>query len=313
MFWLWLVFGVVIIAMLALDLGVLHRDAHEVSLREAALWTAIWKSLALIFNVGVFLFYHPVDMPGHSPGLQFLTGYLIELSLSMDNVFVWAVIFTYFAVPPRYQHRILFWGIVGAVVLRLTFILIGAELVKQFDWVLYIFGVFVLVAGIKMLLHRIDEIDPERNPVLAFARKRLRVTKDYEGQRFFVRRGGALWVTPLFLVLLVVETTDIIFAVDSIPAIFGITRDPFIIITSNIFAILGLRALYFLLAGMIKLFRYLNIGLAVILCFIGVKMLLAMVYHIPLGASLGVICGVLAVTILASVWADKMQSKRMVE
>ena len=252
-------------------------------------------------------------MPGHSPGLQFLTGYLIELSLSMDNVFVWAVIFTYFAVPPRYQHRILFWGIVGAVVLRLTFILIGAELVKQFDWVLYIFGVFVLVAGIKMLLHRIDEIDPERNPVLAFARKRLRVTKDYEGQRFFVRRGGALWVTPLFLVLLVVETTDIIFAVDSIPAIFGITRDPFIIITSNIFAILGLRALYFLLAGMIKLFRYLNIGLAVILCFIGVKMLLAMVYHIPLGASLGVICGVLAVTILASVWADKMQSKRMVE
>lgn len=291
---LWVGFSVFVLTMLILDLGVFHRKAHAVSLREAAIWTVVWVVLALGFNVAVYF------LKGSTAALEFFTGYVIEWSLSMDNVFVFAVVFGYFAVPKQHQHRVLFWGILGAVVMRLTFILIGTALLKQFHWVIYVFGAIVLIAGIKMFRQGAEDIHPERNPLLNLARKYLRVTPTFEGERFFVRQNGALLATPLFLVLIVVEATDVVFAVDSIPAIFAITRDPFIVFTSNIFAILGLRALYFLLAGVMGMFRYLDEGLAVILCFIGVKMLITDFYKIPIGLSLGVVCAVLAISIVAS-------------
>jgi tellurite resistance protein TerC len=298
--WLWAGFNLFVLAMLAVDLGIFHRKAHEVSIWEAAAWSAVWVILAMVFATGV---YH---VAGAQAGLEFLAGYLIEKALSVDNLFVFVLIFSYFGVPPRYQHRVLFWGILGALVMRGTMIGAGAYLVHRFEWILYIFGAFLVFTAIRMATQEDEEIEPEANPVLRLVRRFLPVSKDYHGQRFFVRegrgpRGGARWVaTPLFLVLVLVETTDLIFAVDSIPAVFAVTHEPFLVYSSNIFAILGLRALYFLLAGIIRRFHYLKFGLSVVLGFVGVKMLMVEIYKIPIAASLATIVTVLAVTMVAS-------------
>jgi tellurite resistance protein TerC len=292
--WLWAGFNLFILAMLALDLGVFHRKSHEVSIREATVWSAVWITLALIFNAGLWFFR------GSEPALQFFTGYLIEKSLSVDNIFVIALIFSYFAVPSIYQHRVLFWGILGALVMRAVFILAGAALLAKFHWVIYVFGAFLILTGIKMALHRNAEMHPENNPVLRLVRRLVPVTHEYRESHFFVREKGVLMATPLFLVLVLVETTDLIFAVDSIPAIFAVTEDPFIVYTSNVFAILGLRSLYFVLAGVIQKFVYLKLGLAGVLVFVGAKMALVDVYKIPSAVSLGVIATILAVSVIAS-------------
>jgi len=291
---LWVIFNLFVLGVLALDLLVLHRKAHAVSLREALAWSSVWVSLALLFAVGVYV------VRGEEKALEFLTGYVIEWSLSVDNLFVFLVIFSYFAVPPLYQHRVLFWGILGALVLRAIFIATGTALLANFHWMIYVFGGFLVFTGIKLLFAGEEKIEPEKNPAVRLVRRFIKVTPDYEGQRFFIRKDGRLWATPLLLVLVVVETTDVIFAVDSIPAIFGITLDPFIVYTSNVFAILGLRALFFLLAGVMDMFRYLKIGLSVVLCFVGAKMMLADFYKIPIGVSLGVVAGILGISILAS-------------
>jgi tellurite resistance protein TerC len=284
----------VIGAMLALDLLVLHRDAHEVSMREAALTSAMWVALGVLFGVFVWVF------SGGEHAGEYFAGYLIEKSLSVDNIFVFALIFGYFAVPAKYQHRVLFWGVVGALVLRAGFIAAGATLLDRFSWTVYVFGAFLVVTGIRMLRQRDDHVDPGRNPLLRLLRRRVPMTDGYEGQRFFVRRAGRLVATPLLAVLLVVETTDVVFAVDSIPAIFAVTDEPFLVFTSNAFAILGLRALYFLLAGMITRFAYLKLGLAAVLAFVGVKLVLTHVVHLPIWLSLGVIAGILGTSLVAS-------------
>jgi tellurite resistance protein TerC len=302
--WAWGVFLLVVIAMLMVDLGVFHRKAHVLSMREATIWSIVWVVVALVFNAIVWVWL------GHQKALEFFTGYLVEKALSADNIFVFAVLFNYFAVPPEYRHRVLFWGVLGAIVFRLTFILAGTALLKKFHWVVYIFGIIVIVSGIKLLMRKDEEIDPERNPVLRLARRFLPITPNYHGQKFFVRLNGKFMATPLTLVLLVVESTDIVFAVDSIPAIFAITRDPFIVFTSNVCAILGLRALYFLLEGMIRLFRYLDEGLAVILVFIGIKMLVSEFYKIPTWVALGFVAAVLAITITLSLMAERREQVR---
>ena len=302
---LWILFNVFVLLMLALDLGVFHRKAHVVSLREAAAWSTVWVVLALLFNAGIWYY------SGHQRGLEFLTGYLIEKSLSVDNIFVFVALFQYFGVEPRYQHRVLFWGILGALIMRGLMIWLGVELIERFEWILYVFGAFVIFTGVKMLRHKPDNIRPEQNPVFRWARKYLRVTETYQGQKFFIRRGQAIYATPMFLVLLVVETTDLAFAVDSIPAIFAITRDPFIVYTSNVFAILGLRALYFLLAGILPYFRYLSLGLSIVLIFIGTKMLAVQWVHVPIGLSLGVVAAVLTTSVLASVAASKAEQRAL--
>lgn len=291
---LWIVFGAIISVVLALDLGIFHRNSEEQSLRQSGLWTIFWVVLALAFNTSIYF------LRGAQPALEFFTGYVVEWSLSMDNVFVFALIFTCFCVPKAFQHKVLFWGILGAIVMRLTFILLGSALLHRFEWVLYVFGVIVLLAGIRMFRHTPEEMHPERNPILKLACRYLRVTPGFVGDRFFTRENGLLMATPLFLVLLVVEASDVVFAVDSVPAIFAITKDPFIVFTSNVFAIMGLRALYFLLAGIIGSFRYLSEGLALVLCFVGIKMLLADVFHIPTAVSLAVILGILGGSIALS-------------
>jgi tellurite resistance protein TerC len=291
---LWIGFTVFVLAMLALDLGVFHRKEHAVSPREALVWTLVWVGLALVFNAGVYYWF------GTERALQFLTGYLIEKALSVDNLFVFLVLFTYFAVPAGLQHRVLFWGILGALVMRAGFILAGAALIQQFHWVMYLFGAFLVVTGIKLLAHNEEEVHPERNPVLRLFRRLVPAVSDYRGTRFVVKEAGRWYATPLLMVLVVVEATDIVFAIDSIPAIFAITDDPFIIFTSNIFAILGLRALYFLLAGMLGRFYYLKIGLGLVLAFVGAKMLLADLYKIPVAASLAVVATLLGGSIVAS-------------
>ena len=291
---LWIVFNVFVLGMLALDLGVFHRKAHAVSLKEALVWCCVWVSLALTFNAGIYIWSGP------EKALEFLTGYLIEYSLSVDNVFVFAIIFSYFAVPAAYQHRVLFWGILGALVMRAIFIAMGTALLTAFHWMIYVFGGFLILTGIKLLLTGDHKLEPEKNPVVRLVRRVMRVTNEYHGQRFFLRNDGHLWVTPLFLVLVVIESTDVIFAMDSIPAIFGITLDPFIVYTSNVFAILGLRSLYFLLAGIMDKFHYLKVGLSFVLCFVGAKMMLADFYKIPIGVSLGVIAGILGTSMVAS-------------
>jgi tellurite resistance protein TerC len=297
-------FITVVLGLLALDLGVFHRKAHAVSTKEAASWTVVWITLALLFNGAIYLFWH-VMMPGSAStngqaALEFLTGYLIEYSLSVDNIFVFVLIFSYFRVPAAYQHRVLFWGIMGALVMRGILILVGAALIEQFHWVIYIFGAFLIFTGIRMAFHKDEEIHPDDNPLIKLARRVIPVTSSYEGQRFFVRHAGKLMATPLFLVLLLAESTDLIFALDSIPAIFAVTLDPFIVFTSNACAILGLRSLYFLLAGVVDKFHYLKLGLATILTFVGVKMVLADIFHIPIAASLLVIVSILVVAIVAS-------------
>jgi tellurite resistance protein TerC len=298
---LWVVFNVFVLGILALDLLVLHRKAHAVSLREAAVWSCVWVSMALLFGVGVYYFR------GSEKALEFLTGYVIEWSLSVDNLFVFLVIFSYFAVPAIYQHRVLFWGILGALVLRATFIATGTALLANFHWMIYVFGGFLIFTGLKLLCTGDEKIEPEKNPAVRLVRRFIKITPDYQGQRFFIRRDTRLWATPLFLVLVVVETTDVIFAIDSIPAIFAITLDPFIVYTSNVFAILGLRALFFLLAGVMEMFHYLRVGLSFVLCFVGAKMLMIDFYKIPIGASLGVVAGILILSILASMLKQRKE------
>jgi tellurite resistance protein TerC len=302
---LWVVFNIFVLGILAVDLLVLHRKAHAVSLREALAWSCVWVSLALLFGIGIYFFR------GGEKALEFLTGYVIEWSLSVDNLFVFLVIFSYFAVPSVYQHRVLFWGILGALVLRAIFIATGAALLANFHWMIYVFGGFLIFTGIKLLFVGEEKIEPEKNPAVRLVRRFINVTPEYHGQQFFIRKDGSLWATPLFLVLVVVETTDVIFAVDSIPAIFAITLDPFIVYTSNVFAILGLRALFFLLAGVMEMFRYLRVGLAFVLCFVGAKMLIAEFYKVPIGISLGVVGGILLISILASVLKQHQEDKAL--
>ena len=292
--WLWLAFNGFILVMLALDLGVFHRSAHTVSLKEALGWSIMWILLALIFNAGLYV------LSGPEPALQFLTGYLIEKSLSVDNIFIFVLLFGAFNVPAAYQHRVLFWGVLGALLMRGLLILVGARLLEDFHWILYLFGAFLIITGIRMAFQKETEVHPERNPLLKFVRRLVPVTSDYRGNHFFVRQGGQLWVTPLLLVLLAVETTDLIFALDSIPAIFAVTTNPFIVYTSNVFAILGLRSLYFVFASIIHKFYYLRFGLAVILVYVGIKMVLTDLFHIPTPLSLLVIGLVLAIAIVAS-------------
>jgi tellurite resistance protein TerC len=304
--WLWLGFNAFILAMLALDLGVFHRKSHEVSVKEATIWSAVWIALAMTFNAGLWFFRGP------EAGIQFFTGYLIEKSLSVDNIFVIALIFGFFAVPKAYQHRVLFWGILGALVMRAIFILAGAALLARFHWIIYLFGAFLLFTGIRMALHRNEEIHPEHNPVLKLVRRLVPVTNDYHEGHFFVRDArntGKLMATPLFLVLVLVETTDLIFAVDSIPAIFAVTEDPFLVYTSNIFAILGLRSLYFVLAGVMDKFVYLKLGLSAILVFVGGKMLLTEVYKVPATVSLLVVASLLAVAVVASMRKNRREAR----
>jgi tellurite resistance protein TerC len=302
--WLWIGFNLFVLSMLAVDLGVFHRRAHEVSIKEATVWSIVWISLAMLFNVGLYLFWDKVSPTSNysnsEAALAFFTGYLIEKSLSVDNIFVFVLIFTFFAVPAVYQHRVLFWGILGALLMRGTLIAVGAVLLKEFHWIIYIFGAFLIFTGIRMAVHRNEEMHPEQNPVVRLLRRIMPVTENYERDHFFIRRAGKLLATPLFLVLLVVETTDLIFAVDSIPAIFAVTNDPFIVYTSNVFAILGLRSLYFLLAGVIDKFYYLKLGLSVVLAFVGTKMVIVDMYKIPIGLSLGVIASILAISVIAS-------------
>ncbi len=300
---LWIGFNLFVLAMLAVDLGVFHRTAHAVTFRESVAWTCIWVVLALLFNLGIWHF------SGSQKALQFFTGYLIEKSLSVDNVFVFALLFSYFAVPATYQHKVLFWGILGALVMRAIMIVLGAALIAKFAWIIYVFGGFLILTGIKMIVKREEEIHPERNPVVKAFKKLMPVTADYRQDRFFVREDGVRKATPLFVVLLLVEISDVIFAVDSIPAIFAVTTDPFIVYTSNVFAILGLRSLYFALAGVMDKFHYLKIGLGVVLTFVGVKMILA---HTAWKIDTLISLGVIVLILLASVVMSLLRPKRRV-
>jgi tellurite resistance protein TerC len=292
--WLWIGFHFFIAGMLILDLGVFNRKAHDVSLKEATTWSAVWIGLSLLFNLGLLLFSGP------EPALQFLTGYLIEKSLSIDNIFIFVLLFTFFKLASQYQHRVLFWGVLGALLMRGALIAVGTVLIQQFHWIIYIFGAFLIVTGIRMALKKEGTIHPNQNPIVKLVRRIVPVTNDYQQDHFVVRQNGKLWITPLLLVLLVIETSDLLFAVDSIPAIFAVTQDPFIVYTSNIFAIMGLRSLYFVLADIIKKFYYLKIALAIILAFVGLKMLTSHFVHLPEYSSLLFIVFVFAVAIVAS-------------
>jgi tellurite resistance protein TerC len=290
----WAGFIGLVLALLAVDLGFFHRKEHVIGLREATLWSAVWISLAALFNLVVFYGYGP------ERALEFTTGYLLEKALAVDNLFVFVVVFSTFAIPAVHQHRVLFWGVLGALVMRAGFIVAGGAFVQRFHVAIYVFGALLGISGIKLLFHRHAEVRPEQNPVVRAFRRIFPVTNDHAGARFIVRRDGRRFATPLLLALVTMEVADLVFAVDSIPAIFAITRDPFIVFTSNIFAILGLRSLYFLLAGVITRFAYLKLGLAFVLIFAGLKMLLADLYQLPVVASLAIIAGILAISIAAS-------------
>jgi tellurite resistance protein TerC len=294
---LWVGFNLFVLVALAFDLGVFHRNPHKITIREAFIASALWIGLAIAFGYGVWRWY------GEQRGLEYFTGYVIEKALSVDNLFVFLVIFRTFHVDDRVQHRVLAWGILGALIMRGLLITVGAVLVARFHWILAAFGIFLVYTGLRMLSRREKAVHYEQNPIFRFASKHLRLTKEYHGSRFFVRQNGQLFGTPLVLVLLIIELTDVAFAVDSIPAIFGITRDPFVVYTSNVFAILGLRALYFLLVGLLDYFRYLGIGLALILIFIGVKLIAEPWVHISVSYSLGVVGMLLLLTIVLSLWA----------
>ena len=293
--YVWAGFIAFIILLLTVDLGIFHRKSHEVKIKEALLWSTVWISLALIFNYGIYVFL------GEEKALEFLTGYLIEKSLSVDNLFVFIMLFTFFDVQPKYQHKVLFWGILGALILRAIFIFSGVALISKFHWIIYIFGAFLVFTGIKMLFHKDEGIVPDRNPLVRLFKKFFPVSEQIYGSKFFVKLNSKTVATPLFIVLLVVEFTDLIFAVDSIPAILAISNDTFIIFTSNVFAILGLRALYFALAGITKYFHYLKYGLSAILVFVGIKMVIVGYYKIPIVYSLLTILGILLLSVLASV------------
>jgi len=296
----WTFFGVFILAMLALDLGVFNRQTHVVKIKESLLWTAFWVTLALLFCGGIYLFY------GHQKAMEFLAGYLIEYSLSIDNLFVFLLLFRYFRVPHEYEHKTLFWGILLALVTRGIFIFAGVALINTFHWIIYVFGVFLVFTGIKMALNKETEIHPDKNVAIKLLRFFIPVTKEFSGARFFIVQQGRRLATPMLAVLLALETTDIIFAIDSIPAVLAITTDPFIVYTSNVFAILGLRSLFFAISGLMKLFHHLHYGLAAILSFVGIKMLIADFFKIPTGISLGVIAAILALAVISSlIWPSK--------
>ncbi len=321
--WLWVGFNTFILLMLLVDLGLFNRKTHSITYKEATIWSAVWITLALIFGGGVFYYL------GNKAGVEYITGYLIEKSLSVDNLFVFLLLFSYFKVPSKYQHRVLFWGVLGALVMRAAMIFLGAALIQRFEWIIFVFGAFLVYTGLQMFKEQETEIHPEENPVVKLILRWIPITRHYEGQKFFTHINGRRHGTLLLLVLIVVEVTDLIFAVDSIPAIFAITKDTFIIYTSNVFAILGLRSLYFLLAGVVEKFHYLRIGLAIVLTFIGVKMLLPLVVkgielaleaggaaslvpvvarfeHIPIGVSLGVVAFVLVASVVASmIWPKR--------
>jgi tellurite resistance protein TerC len=301
--WAWVAFGAFVLAMLVLDLFVLHRDAKEISFREAAVLSAFWVALGLLFGILVWAWAGPTTAG------EYYAGYVIEKALSVDNVFVFALIFSYFAVPAEYQYRVLFWGVVGALVLRVVFILLGAELLETYDWMVYVFGAFLIYTGIRMARHSNQEVHPERNPVLRLLRRVLPITDGYRGQKLLVRERGKLMATPLLAVLVAVETTDVVFAVDSIPAIFAITTDTFVVWTSNAFAILGLRALYFMLAGLMQRFVYLSLGLSVVLVFVGAKFIWGDLFgKVPIWVSLPFIATVVAVSVAASLWKTRGQA-----
>ena len=301
--WAWVGFNVFILVMLFIDLGVFNRKAHAITYKEATIWSVVWMTLALVF--GGLVFWHL----GSQKGLEYLTGYLIEKSLSVDNLFVILLIFSYFQVPAKYQHRVLFWGVLGALVMRAAMIFLGAALINNFKWIIYVFGAFLVFTGIRMFRQEETEIHPEKNPIVRLVTRYVPITHHYEEEKFFTRVNGKLTGTLLFLVLIIVEVTDLIFAVDSIPAIFAITTDTFIVYTSNVFAILGLRSLYFLLAGVVEKFHYLKIGLAIVLTFIGTKMLVvAAGIHVPIGISLGVVAVVLLGSVAASlIWPKQAE------
>lgn len=302
--WHWAGFVAAVVILLSLDLGIIHRRARVVRFREALLWTGFWALLALSFG---FWIYHAQS---RQDGLEFLTGYLIELSLSMDNVFVIALIFSYFCVPLRFQHRVLFWGILGAILMRGVMIAAGTALIQRFHWLLYLLGAFLVITGLRMLFGGDAKVEPDRNPVLRLARKFFPVSKEFDGQKFVTRIDGRRMLTPMALVLIMVETTDLVFALDSIPAIFAVTQDAFIVFTSNVFAILGLRSLYFALAGAIEYFRYLKVGLSLVLVFIGVKMLIGYWnLKIDIGWALGVVGSILALSVLASIIGKWMEAR----
>lgn len=301
--WSWIAFNVVVLILLALDLGVFHRKSHVIGPKEAALWSAFWVALSLAFNLGIYF------VLGKEPALEFLAGYLVEKSLSVDNIFVFIMIFSYFGVKPEWQHRVLFWGILGALIMRAIMIFAGAALIERFHWVLYFFGAFLIFTGYKMITHKEGDGDPSKNPVLRWARKVLPLTDEYHGDRLRIRQAGKWVFTPLFLVLIVVETSDVAFALDSIPAIFAVTRDPFIVYTSNVAAILGLRALYFLLAGIMGLFHYLHYGLGAVLSFVGLKMIVEPWWKISTTTSLLTIGAILCLSIGASLAFPKKEQE----
>jgi len=303
---LWIGFNIFILVLLTLDLKVFNRKPHEISIKESLMWSGVWIAISLLFNIGVYFWF------GRESALQFFTGYLIEKSLSIDNLFVFLLLFSYFKVPAKYQHEVLFWGILGALLMRGALILLGAALITRFHWILYILGLFLVVTGVKMAFQDgKKEVHPERNIVVRFFKKFLPVTSGYHEEKFFVKTGGKSYGTLLLIVLIVIETTDLLFAVDSIPAIFAITQDSFIIYTSNVFAILGLRSLYFALAGIMDLFYYLRHGLSVVLTFIGLKMLLMGYVNIPIGLALGVVGTVLLIAIAASVIRARIQKNNL--
>jgi len=295
----WIAFNVLVLIAIALDLGVFHRKAHKIALREALLWSLAWIGLAITFGLTISYFY------GRQSGLEFFTGYVIEKALSVDNLFVFLVVFRVFAVKEEYQQRVLGYGILGALLMRGAMIAAGAALIERFSWITYVFGAFIIYAGLHMLFAGEAESHPEQNFLVRYFSRHLRLTKEYRGERFFLRENGQLFATPLFLVLLIVEITDVTFAVDSIPAVFGITRDTFIVYTSNVFAILGLRALYFLLAGVLDKLDYLKVGLALVLVFVGAKMIVEPWLHISVGVSLAIVLGMLMVAVLASLFRKK--------
>jgi tellurite resistance protein TerC len=299
---LWVGFIIGILCLLTLDLVVFNRRPHEIRIKESLLWSAFWIALSLLFNLGVYFFL------GHELALQFLTGYLIEKSLSVDNLFIFLLIFSYFKVPAKYQHKVLFWGIIGALIMRGAMIVVGVSLIRQFHWILYIFGAFLVFTGVKMGFQKGEtEVHPEKNIIVRLFRKFFKVTPGYHEEKFFVKTPHGRFATLLVVVLIVIETTDLIFATDSIPAVFAISQDPFIVFTSNVFAILGLRSLYFALAGLMDLFHYLKIGLSIVLSFIGVKMLLMDVYPLNIGIALGFVALVLTISVFASVVRRKRQ------
>jgi len=297
----WILFNVFVLLMLALDLGVFHRKTHEITLKEALTWTAVWVFLALVFNAIIFYW------KGRQPALEFFTGYLVEKALSVDNIFVFLMVFTYFQVPSKYQHKVLFWGIIGALIMRVIFIFAGVALIERFHFTIYVFGALLIYTGYKMFSHNNAKIEPDKNPLIKFFKKFMPVTPDFHGDKFFVRLDGKKFATPLFLVLILIETTDLIFAVDSIPAILAITQDEFIVYTSNVFAILGLRSLYFALAGVVHRFWLLSYGLAIVLIFVGIKMLLVDFYKIPIEYSLLFIAFVITASIFFSLKIKKVK------